>query len=268
MVEASFNYLAPMSERPVYYTYPPPPGKSWRNTRGNRKTLPVHDARIEAKDASLDGEGFVLARLRTAADDLFDESQVRGVYFPEVEAMVKEVTGAERVVAFDHNLRSGRTDARGENLGMAPVRYVHNDYTIGSGPQRVRDLMGDEAERLLTRRFAVINVWKPITGPVQEAPLAVCSADSMQQDDFVPTSLEYPDRPGEVYSVTFRPSHRWFYYPRMQADEALLLKCYDSDPGRARFTAHSAFDDPGSKPEPPSRESIEVRTLAFFGPGA
>ncbi len=266
MVEASFNYLAPMAERPVYYTYPPPPGAHWRNTKGDRQKLPVHDARSAAPRPHLDREGFDLVRLHTGAGDLFDESSIRGLYYAEVETLVKEATGAERVVAFDHNLRSGRTDARGEKLGMGPVRFVHNDYTLDSGPQRVRDLMGGEAELLLQRRFAVVNVWKPIVGPVQEAPLAVCSADSMELEDFVPTSLEYPDRSGEVYSVTFRPGHRWYYYPRMQADEVLLLKCYDSDAGRARFTAHSAFDDPTSPPDPPSRESIEVRTLAFFAP--
>ena len=267
MVESRFNYLAPMSERPVYYTYTPPPGAQWRNTKGDPRTLPVHDARREAPESDLDREGFLLARLATAADDLFDDDAIRGVYYPEVEALVAAVTGAERVVAFDHNLRSGRTNAEGEKLGMGPVRFVHNDYTEASGPQRVRDLMGDEAEALLQRRFAVINVWKPITGPVREAPLAVCSAESMHLEDFVPTSLEYPDRSGEVFSVTFRLSHRWFYYPGMRADEAMLLKCYDADPARARFTAHSAFDDPTSPADPPSRESIEVRTLAFFASG-
>lgn len=264
MVESTFNYLAPMSERPVYYTYTPPSDAQWRNTRGDRRTLPVHDARQEALEAHLDREGFALARLETAADDLFDEDSIRRVYYPETEALVGAATGAARVLAFDHNLRSGRIDAQGGKVGMGPIRYVHNDYTVRSGPQRVRELMGDEAEDLLRRRFAVINVWKPITGPVREAPLAVCSAPSMQLEDFVPTSLEYPDRSGEVYSVTFSPSHQWFYYPEMQADEVLLLKCYDSDAGRARFTAHSAFDDPTSPADPPSRESIEVRTLAFF----
>ena len=267
MVETTFNYLAPMSERPVYYTYTPPPGAEWRNTKGDRRTLPVHDARDEAHEAQLDREGFALARLATAADDLFDEDSIRGVYYPETEVLVKAVTGAARVLAFDHNLRSGRINAEGEKVGMGPIRYVHNDYTVRSGPQRVRELMGDDPETLLRRRFAVINVWKPITGPVREAPLAVCSASSMQLDDFVATSLEYPDRSGEVYSVTFNPSHRWFYYPEMQADEAMLLKCYDSDTEQACFTAHTAFDDPTSPADPPSRESIEVRTLAFFGGG-
>ena len=99
---------------------------------------------------------------------------------------------------------------------------------------------------------------------VEETPLAVCDAQTLRQDDFVPTDLRYPDRAGEVYSLYWRAEHRWFYYPDMRTDEALLLKCYDSDGARARFTAHTAFDDPTSADDANSRESIEVRTLAFF----
>ena len=144
------------------------------------------------------------------------------------------------------------------------MRFVHNDYTLGSGPQRVRDLMGDEAEDLLGDRFAVINVWRPIRGPVIEAPLAVLDAQGIEADDFVATDLRYDDRVGEIYSLSYRDSHRWYYYPRMRTDEVLLLKCYDSDPAFARFTAHSAFDHPETPNDAPPRESIEVRTLAFW----
>lgn len=81
----------------------------------------------------------------------------------------------------------------------------------------------------------------------------------------MPTDLVYPDRVGEVYSVTYNPGHRWFYYPAMQPGEALLIKTYDSlEDGRARFTAHSAFDDPGTAPGAAARRSIEVRALVFF----
>jgi hypothetical protein len=147
------------------------------------------------------------------------------------------------------------------------VRFVHNDYTERSGPQRVRDLLSEEeAEARLRSRFAVINVWKPIRGPVLQAPLAVCDARSLRPEDLVPTDLKYRDRTGEVYSITFSPDHRWFYFSQMRAEEAMLIKCFDSDGGRARFSAHTAFDDPTSPAEAPARESIEVRTLAFFPP--
>jgi hypothetical protein len=126
-------------------------------------------------------------------------------------------------------------------------------------------LSAAEAEQRLQKRFAVINVWKPITGPVLDSPLAVCDARTMRQQDFIETNLVYSDRVGEVYSVAFREAHRWYYVSEMRSDEALLLKCYDSvEDGIARFTAHSAFRDPSTPPDAPARESIEVRTLAFF----
>ena len=113
----------------------------------------------------------------------------------------------------------------------------------------------------------MINVWRPIRGPVEEMPLAVCDARTIAPQDLVPTDLKYPDRIGEVHSLAYNPAHRWFFVPRMEAAEVLLLKCYDSaDDGRARFTAHGAFEDPTTRPGAPARESIEVRTLAFFAP--
>lgn len=264
MVETTLSYLAEMSERPVYYFYEPPAGTPWRNTKGDRRRLAVADARLLAPAPTLDREGFMLAHIDTAAGNLYDPDAVRRVYYPEVERLVRDVTGATRVRAFDHNVRCATMAARGENGAQGPVRFAHNDYTEGSGPQRVRDLFGDEAEALLRRRCAVINVWKPIRGPVQEAPLAVCDARTIRAGDLVPTDLNYRDRAGEVYSLRFNPEHRWFYFPSMQANETMLLKCFDSDRTLARFTAHSAFDDPTSPPDAPPRESIEVRTLAFF----
>jgi hypothetical protein len=263
MVETTLNYLAPMAERPYYYTYPPPPGVSGRNTHGDRRRVAIHDAR-ELAHPSLDVEGFALVKLASRVD-AYDAQAVARDYYPEVEQAVREFTGARRVLVFDHNVRNTDRNAQGSERTQGAVNYVHNDYTVGSGPQRVRDLVGgDEAEALVRRRFAVINVWRPIRGPVQQAPLAFCDASSLVPDDFVPTDLRYRDRVGEIYSITWSPEHRWFYYPDMQADEALLLKCYDSDPQRASFTAHTAIDDPSSPADAAARESIEVRTLAFF----
>ena len=265
MVETTLSYLAEMAERPVYYFYPPPEGTPARNTKGDRRTVAVHDARDLEASPTLDREGFSLARLGTAVDDLYDSEAVRARYYPEVERLVKDVTGAERVLVFDHNVRNAALAERRERGAQNPVRFAHNDYTLRSGPQRVRDLVGGaQAETLLRRRFAVINVWKPISGPVQQTPLAVCEAQSIRPRDLVPTDLRYRDRTGEVYSLLFSAEHRWFYYTDMRADEALLIKCFDSDESCARFTAHTAFDDPSSRADAPSRESIEVRTLAFF----
>jgi hypothetical protein len=142
---------------------------------------------------------------------------------------------------------------------------VHNDYTAKSAPQRVRDLMGDEAEELLKHRYAEVNLWRPIRGPLLRSPLALCDAQTLAEENLVASDLRYPDRTGETYAVTYNPAQRWYYFPRMQADEAVLIRCFDSaQSGAARFSAHGAFEDPASPPDAPPRESIEVRTLVFF----
>jgi hypothetical protein len=228
--------------------------------------MTIHNARTIADQLSLDRQGFALTHQQSRVANFYDDDEVRSVYYPEVERMVKEATGAARVLVFDHNVRCGPMAKRGEKGVREPVKYAHNDYTIRSGPQRVRDLLPAEADALIANRFAVVNVWRPIRGPVQATPLAVCDAQSIAPTDLVPTELKYPDRSGEVYSLAYNPDHRWFYFPRMQADEVLLLKCYDSAAdGRTRFSAHGAFDDPATPDGAPARESIEVRTLVFFG---
>ena len=227
--------------------------------------MAIHDARPERDRLSLDAEGVVLVDAPSATRDFTDPDRVRERYYPEVEALVKRHTGASRVLAFDHNLRSRAMASARRHDAQLPVLFAHNDYTETSAPQRVRDLLPDEADALLERRFAVINVWRATREPVEESPLTVCDATTMGPDDLVSMDLIYPDRVGEVQSLRFDPRHRWLYFPRMLPSEVMLLKCYDSaTDGRARFTAHTAFEDPTTPEDAPARESIEVRTLAFF----
>lgn len=262
-VDASMNYLADTSIKPV--TYNPPPGTGEQRRVGNYGTFPVriHDARPIADRLDLDREAFALVRRDTAVKNFYDEDEVRDVYYKEVERLLKAETGAAKVVIFDHTIRvAERAVARGLR---APVQLVHNDYTEKSGPQRVRDLLGDEAPSRLQRRFAEYNVWRPIVGPVRMMPLALVDATTIAPRDLVTADLVYRDRTGEIYHGLYNPDHRWFYFPEMQRDEAVLIKCYDSEKdGRARFSLHSAFDDPTTPDDAPPRESIEVRSLAFF----
>jgi len=181
-----------------------------------------------------------------------------------MERFVAEATGAEKVVVFDHTIRVAE---RAVERGLrAPVQMVHNDYTDKSGPQRVRDLLPpEEAEARLKHRFVEINVWRPIKGPVQAWPLALADASSIGPADVIPADLIYADRTGEILYGIYNPNHRWNYVSRMERHEATLIKCFDSlKDGRARFSLHTAFEDPTTAPDAPPRESIEIRTLAFF----
>jgi hypothetical protein len=265
-IEALLNYLVDTGEKPASYG-----GVRFSEAEQKRKgkyqehRMTVSDGRAVADRLSLDREGFIFVTHETRVKDFYDEAEVRSVYYPETEQLVKQYSGARRVLVFDHTLRSADNATREIKLISGPVRNAHNDYTEWSGPQRVRDLLPNEAEVLLQRRFAVIQTWRPIRHAVEREPLAIADARSIDIREMVPSSRVYPDRVGEVYHCTFNPEHRWYYFPKMQRSEAMVFKCFDSlKDGRARWTAHCAFDDPSSPPDAPPRESIEMRTLAFF----
>jgi len=264
-VEAVLNYLAPTTERPRTYTYDPPNGEPQSTVVHVAHKLPIRDARPIAAEFSLDRHGLELVEQTSAARDFYDDDEVKRVYYPEAERILKDVTGASRVFIFDHTTRRRVPGAQDQRDKIRqPVSRVHVDHTAKSGPQRVRDLLADEAQELLRGRVQVINLWRPIRGPLRDAPLAVCDARTVAPEDLVPSDLVYPHRIGETYSVSYRPTHRWFYFRNMRADEVLLLKCYDSETdGRARFAPHTAFTDPETPPDAPPRESIEIRALVF-----
>jgi len=265
-VEAELNYLVPMNERPRNYTFDPPPGIPRSNTEHEAHRVPIYSARPIESEISLDRQGFELLHYQSAVRDFWNEDELRRVYYPEAERVIAEATGASKVFIFDHTLRRrvhGAAD-RAPDAPRQPATRVHIDHTAKSGPQRVRDFFGDKAEELLRGRVQVINLWRPIRGPLRDAPLAVCDARSVAAGDLVPSDLVYQNRVGETYAVTYNPDHRWFYVPEMQPDEALLLKCFDSKTdGRARFLPHTAFDDPTAPADVLPRESIELRTLVF-----
>ena len=265
-VEAELNYLGPMTERPRYYAYDTPQGEQRLNMAYDPHTMRIHDMRPISSDVALDRQGFALVEQRTQVHDFWDEDEVRRVYYPEAERFIAEVTGASRVFIFDHLQRRRVPGAVRREPGVPPqpATRVHVDHTAKSGPQRVRDLLPEEAEELLRGRVQVINLWRPIHGPLQDAPLAMCDARTIDPADLVPSDLVYRHRVGETYSVTYNPAHRWYYVPELRRDEALLLKCCDTKTdGRARFMAHTSFTDPTTPPAARPRESIELRTLVF-----
>ena len=265
-VEADLTYLVDTGVKPVTYMPPPEGGEIRRTGSYAPYRVSIRNARPVAGAFSLDRQGFGLTRHDTALPTFHDDDRVRRLYYPEMARLVQAETGAARVEVFDHNVRVEGAADRDADGNRAPVRMVHNDYTAKSGPQRVRDLFdATDAEALLKKRFAIVNVWRPIAGPVETAPLALADARSVAPLELAPLDLVYPDRVGEIYNATFSPTHDWYTFPRMERDEALLIKGYDSaTDGRARFTLHTAFDDPTTPAGAPPRQSIEVRTLAFF----
>jgi len=267
-IVAELAYTVDTGVKPVNETFGP--GNIRRRVSGTHEQRPmrIQNGRPLRGEFHLEVTGFEFVEHQTKVKDFFDATELKAVYYPEVEALIKKVSGASRVVVFDHTLRSGDEAEREAKLVREPVFNVHNDYTEWSGPQRVRELLPDEAEKLLAGRFAIIQVWRAIKAPIQSNPLAIADARSLAREDLIASERRYPHRVGETYRVRHSTEHRWFYFPQMRRDEALVFKVYDSaKDGRARFTAHSSFNDPNTPEGAPPRQSIEARTFAFFTDG-
>src|SRR5215211_6696278 len=236
-IEATLNYLLHTGETPV--TYVGIPGISDVRASGTQdpRRVAIRNGRPHADQFALDRDGFRFVRHDTKVADFYDEGEVRRVYYPEMEALVKAQSGASRVVVFDHTLRTADDDRR--------------------AAQKVREVV--------RRRFAIVQVWRPIRHPVETFPLAIADARSLAPEDLVVSERRAQNRIGQTYAITYNPAHRWFWFPRQSRDEAIVFKVYDSlKDGRARWTAHTAFEDPTSPPNARPRESIEIRTFAFF----
>lgn len=269
-VRAIFNYTRDTGVQPEIYFYEPPPGTPMRQPGDDPRVMPVHDGWSRAETFSLDREGFALAEFgRSAFDRWDDDAAIRDEFYGSVTEFVRRSVGARRVVIFDHTIRRKGNEqqqtAEHTTTQRAPVMVVHCDYTPLSAPLRVRQLLPDEADALLARRFAFYNFWKPLRRRVEEKPLAMCDATSTLAEDFLTLKMNYRDRIGQIYVLRHSPQHHWWYFPRMTPEQAVLLKTYDSETdGRARFLGHSAFDHPDTPADAPRRESIEIRTIAFF----
>ncbi len=266
-VEGVLNFAGRTAEKAYTYTFKPPEGVPATNIKPYGQTVTLLNARSIAAGLDVDVQGFQIVSHHSAVRDFWDEAQTLALGHPEVADLVKAVTGASRVVVFDHTLRRRETGVADRTPGQArqPAGRVHIDQTVMSGPQRVRQVMGEQAEDLLTRRAAIINVWRPIHHEARDWPLAFADARSVDPDDLIASDLIFPHRRGEIYGVAYNPAQQWRFVPDLQVDEAILIKCWDSDPSVAQFTPHTAFEDPTTPPGTPPRESIEFRTIAFFG---
>ena len=266
-VRATLNYTVDNGTPPDYYFYEPDASVKLNPPGTDPREVDIHDAWPIAEQLSADREGFELHDFGARFDQFDDDAEVKSKFYGQVVDFVKKHTGARRVEVFDHTIRKRLpADLKVQTTVQRPaVLLVHSDYTVASGPQRVRDIVPDDAEALLRGRVAFYNLWKPLYRRVEELPLAMCDAGTHAPQDMLRMDLKYRERTGEIYVMRYAPGHRWYYFPRMEAEQALLLKTFDSETdGRARFMGHTAFEDPTTPPGAPKRESIEMRTMAFF----
>ena len=275
-IEAPIVYLIHTGVTPVFYQSDVNVGKTVLEGSREKKPMRVRNGRLSPDAFTLDIEGFAFAPHATKVADFWDDAELAAVYTPEVERLVAAHTGASRVVVFDHTRRSTVLKHRDVRRARDPAGAAHTDYTDASARWRLHDVITDpaEAEALLQKRFAIVNVWRSMTGPIEQWPLAVCDARSI--DDSLLHTVERRDnvreepsfeysRPSETRHASYDAAHRWYYFPRMDRDEVILLKNYDTlTDGTARYALHSAIEDPTTPPDAAPRESIESRAFAFF----
>lgn len=268
-VKGELGYILAPKERAYAYMYEPPAGVARENFEYAPRWAPIADARACGTALSIHREGFELRAAATAVTDFRDERQIREIYYPEVQALVRDVMGARVVHVFDHQVRkreAGRPaltfGRHGDGKSPAAVGRVHNDYTESSGRRRLNLVLGDQAPEV--GHFGILNVWRSIAGPIVDTPLAVCDARTIAEADLVVSEIRYQERTGEIYLSRPNPAHEWSYFSRMARDEALVFKQFDSRTDVSRFSLHSAFDLPDVPPDAPLRESIEVRCLFVY----
>ncbi|KAF9235941.1 hypothetical protein BU15DRAFT_89359 [Melanogaster broomeanus] len=243
-------------------------GEPGRNWVPEEHTVFVENIRGKESNYTLDTAGFQFVKKPAKHTTFVDEDDIKAEYYPESIALLKEVTGASRVVLFDHTVRRHRPgDSGTDPTKRQPVAQVHVDQTPDSATARVyRHLPSNEVESLLKKRFEIINVWRPMSKPSIDYPLALCDYRTVDPArDLVPVALIYPDRVGETFGVKYNEAHRWKYQRDMGVDEVVLIKCYDSskDKDVAVLTPHTGFRDPTTPKDAPLRASIEVRALVF-----
>jgi hypothetical protein len=289
-VETTLPYIDPAFGPTVLYEY-----KRTETTHHyDPRRVRIHDARALAGALSLDGNGFTLIEHHSAVTDFRDAEQIKRIYYPEIERLVRTLTGAEKVLVFGDVLRSddpvkqplippeggiGTRDdlvfadsASGERT--VPAMQIHetaNNPHIDFNEKTVRRLaagmLGAEAGKYAGKRVTLINLWRAIE-TVERKPLAVCDARTVSHNELAMGLIgTRPEDPGdflEGFNVGYSPAHRWFYYPRMKPSELLVFKLCDSDAARPQLTAHTAFDDPTSAPDAAPRRSLEIRTISFF----
>lgn len=269
-ITATIRFGVETGEKPTFYQSYVPGEVTQHTGMAEAHDVAIANARQIDHRFTLDREGFQLAANPTRVTDFYDDAEVARIYNPEIEAIVANAIGARRTVCFDHTRRSSSDAIRTAHAARDPATIAHNDYTDWSADKRLGEIMGEEAAALKQRRFAIVNTWRTVAGPVEHWPMAFCDATTARPDKVLTVTRKTDDRIGETMQALHDPDQKWYWFPFLQPDEILLIKTYDSAPPvnefgqQPRFSLHTAFDNPLASADAPPRESIESRLFAFF----
>ncbi|KAK7047102.1 hypothetical protein VNI00_006767 [Paramarasmius palmivorus] len=289
-VPAEVFYFVPPTDgsRPTTYLTPRTDGGPETNYGSARHIVQIENVRGKEDTYTLDDSGFQFVKHASNHKGFNDNAEIEKEYYPESIELLKKLTGASKIILFDHSTfgvcaffryvtlskyqslairrRDGEPTLDSQKRG--PVPRVHVDQTSQAARNRLRRyLPKEEAEERLKHRFQIINLWRPISHPAFDWPLALVDYRTVNaEEDLVPIDLIYPDSTGQSSGVNYNPDHEWKYLRGMSPEEVILIKCYDSieDGSVAVFTPHTAFADPTTPEGSPFRESIELRALVFY----
>ena len=265
-VEGLVNYIGEMAQRPRYYAN----DHSRDLLDLDPRKIAIEDARTLVKAPSLVDEGFELVVHSSEIEDFQDTAEVARLHPQEIERLLLKVTGADHVVIPGPGVLrfgEGSKDA-GKYSNSWPARFVHVDVSDSTAEQFAHRSMPGNIGRAL-RRFAHYNVWRALSPPPQDIPLAVCDARSVALGDLICADavFDVADKPEwsfEGWVVRHNSGHRWSYFSGMTRDEAIIFKTNDSDPAQPHCVPHSAFNDPSCPKGVPTRASIEMRGIAYW----
>ncbi|KDQ10329.1 hypothetical protein BOTBODRAFT_136848 [Botryobasidium botryosum FD-172 SS1] len=265
-VQTTLNFYSPPPSGEKPHTYLQPGKFRTKNWTPVTHDVVIHNARGLEDTFGLDISGFEFVRHESAENEFRDDATIKARYYPEIEKLLKERTGAKRVVIFNHIVRRSYEDKVVDGIAVrGPAYFVHVDQSFEFARTRAQDALGDDAERALKGRFRIINVWRPIGAPVRRDPFAVGDWRTLSvEDDLVPVKQIRPERPVEIFNVRHTPRQKWYYLKEQTPSEVMIIKNHDSlDDGRARAAPHAAFKDPGVPADAPERQSIEVRAIVL-----
>ena len=259
---AMIAYVRRGATRPRYYA-----------NDHSRDVLDIASVEMDITDArgqalTLDDAGFVLLEHRSGVSDFTDRAALERVYRAEIVGLVAALSGADLVLVNSPGILrfSERSPHSGALDNSRPARFAHVDVSDATAAAFAR--RAAPAENPLAR-FVHYNVWRAISAPPQDVPLAVCDACSVAAADLIAADAVFdaPGRPEwsfEGLVLAHAPRHRWHWFPEMKREEAMVFKTHDSDPKRAHCVPHVAFDNPAVAAHAAPRVSIEMRALALW----
>ncbi|KAB5515438.1 hypothetical protein GE09DRAFT_979728 [Coniochaeta sp. 2T2.1] len=259
------------TEKPFNLAFPLPRGQPKTNVIRKDHVISVADVRGRESSFALDVHGFAFAsQLPLLSEDTVERDDMDTIAEKEIQRMqhfLKDMLGAKRVQAFDYTFREVKPagDLYQWHEKRPPARNAHIDQTPQAAMSRLKMYFGEEADEVARGRIQLINLWRPLFGPLEETPLAILDARSLSDNDLMAQDMVHTHYLGENYVVKFNQNHRWYYWSKMQPNEGILIKNFDSEvDGRARACAHVAFEDHNTPPGARLRKSVEVRFIVLY----